>query len=112
MDVAGVLHMVYGLGDDAWYVRSRDNGGTFTAPVRVNSEGKVCLTMGERGPKLALGRDSSIHVVWGDRWSPGVKCYVRYARSVDGGKSFEPPSRFRPCPALTAQRWPPTVMAM
>ena len=26
MDAEGVLHMVYGLGDNAWYVRSRDNG--------------------------------------------------------------------------------------
>ena len=56
MDGAGVLHMVYGLGDDAWYVRSADNGRTFSLPVRVNTEGKVTLKMGERGPKLALGR--------------------------------------------------------
>jgi hypothetical protein len=31
-----------------------------------------------------------IHVVWVDCWSPGVKTYVRYARSRDGGKTFEP----------------------
>ena len=90
IDGKGVLHMVYGEGDHAWYVRSTDNGATFTPRVRVNSQGKVGLTMGERGPKLALGKDGSIHVVWGDRWSAGVQCYTRYARSVDGGKTFEP----------------------
>ena len=91
MDGAGVLHMVYGLGDDAWYVRSADNGRTFSPPVKVNTEGKVTLKMGERGPKLALGKGGSIHVVWADQWSPGVKVYPRYSRSLDGGRTFEPP---------------------
>ncbi len=103
MDGAGVLHMVYGLGDDAWYVRSADNGRTFSLPVRVNTEGKVTLKMGERGPKLALGQGGmltnarvrvwapSIHVVWADQWSPGVQVYPRYSRSLDGGRTFEPP---------------------
>lgn len=103
MDGAGVLHMVYGLGEDAWYVRSADNGRTFSSPVKVNTEGKVTLTMGERGPKLALGQAGmltntrirvwapSIHVVWADQWSPGVQVYPRYSRSLDGGRTFEPP---------------------
>jgi hypothetical protein len=103
MDGAGVLHMVYGLGDDAWYVRSADNGQIFSSPVKVNTVGKVTLTMGERGPKLALGQSvmltnartrvwgPSIHVVWADKWSPGVQVYPRYSRSLDGGRTFEPP---------------------
>ena len=45
--------------------------------------------MGERGPKLAVGGDGVVHVVWVDCWAPGIKTYVRYARSVDQGKSFE-----------------------
>ncbi|MCU0914309.1 MAG: glycoside hydrolase [Planctomycetes bacterium] len=91
MDEDGVLHLVYGLGDDAWYVHSADNGRTFSAPVRVNTAGKVTLKMGERGPKLALGRGGSIHVVWADQWSPGMKVYPRYSRSRDGGRTFESP---------------------
>ncbi len=103
IDGAGVLHMVYGLGDDAWYVRSADNGRTLSSPVKVNTVGKVTLTMGERGPKLALGQsvmltnarvrvwEPSIHVVWADKWSPGVQVYPRYSRSLDGGRTFEPP---------------------
>jgi len=45
--------------------------------------------MGERGPKLAVGRDGVIHAIWADFWAPGVKTYVRYARSLDAGASFE-----------------------
>jgi hypothetical protein len=91
MDGGGMLHMVYGLGDDAWYVCSADNGRTFSPPVRVNTEGKVTLKMGERGPKLSLGKGGSVHVVWADQWSPGVQVYPRYSRSLDGGRTFEPP---------------------
>ena len=89
MDAKGVLHMVYGLEHHACYVRSTDNGGTLTAPVKVNSTGLVETKMGERGPKLAVGNDGVIHVVWMDEWAPGVKTFVRYSRSLDGGKSFE-----------------------
>lgn len=90
MDANGLLHMVYGLEHHAYYVRSADNGATFTAPVKVNDSGRVETKMGERGPKLALGTEGVVHVVWMDEWAPGVKTYVRYSRSADGGKSFEP----------------------
>jgi hypothetical protein len=89
VDAQGVLHMVYGLDHHAYYVRSADNGGTFTSRVKLNSTGMVETKMGERGPKLAVGSDGNIHVVWMDEWAPGVKTFVRYSRSLDGGKSFE-----------------------
>ena len=89
VDAKGVLHMVYGLEHHAYYVRSTNNGGTFTPPVKVNSTGLVETKMGERGPKLAVGNDGVVHVVWMDEWAPGVKTFVRYSRSLDKGKSFE-----------------------
>jgi hypothetical protein len=90
VDSKGVLHMVYGLEHHAYYVRSTDNGATFSAAARVDATGLVETKMGERGPKLALGKDGIVHAVWMDEWAPGVKTYVRYSRSTDGGKSFEP----------------------
>lgn len=90
MDAQGILHLVYGLDHHACYVRSTDQGATFTKPVQIDSSGQVETRMGERGPKLAVGGDGVIHVVWVDEWAPGVKTFVRYARSLDGGKSFEP----------------------
>jgi hypothetical protein len=89
MDSKGVLHMVYGLDHNAYYIRSTNNGHTFSSPVKVNSTGTVETEMGERGPKLAVAGDHSIHVVWVDDWAPGVKTFVRYSRSLDDGKSFE-----------------------
>ena len=90
VDAKGVLHMVYALNRLAYYARSTDNGVTFSQLVQVNSEGTVEFKMGERGPKLAVGSDGVIHVVWVDCWAPGVATFVRYARSHDGGKTFEP----------------------
>ena len=91
MDAGGILHMVYGLEHQAYYVRSTDNGRRFTPPVKVNSTGLVETKMGERGPKLAVGRSGTIHVAWMDEWAPGVRTFVRYARSLDDGGSFEGP---------------------
>lgn len=96
----GAVHVVYGLGDHAWYVRSADNGVTFTAPVAVNSSGKVQLTMGERGPKIALAKDGAIQVVWQNRWAPGVKTHAQHARSADGGKTFTSPTQLSNVPGV------------
>ena len=89
IDKTGLLHMVYAQNNNAYYVNSRDNGATFSTAVKINSSGKVEFKMGERGPKLAVGNDGVIHVVWGDLWSPTDKVYTRYTRSINGGKTFE-----------------------
>jgi hypothetical protein len=89
IDRKGILHMVYALNQNAYYVRSNDCGGKWTRPIQVNSAGSVEFKMGERGPKLAVGKDGMIHVVWIDCWAPDVKTFVRYARSQNQGESFE-----------------------
>jgi O-glycosyl hydrolase len=91
IDAHGLLHMVYGQQKNAYYVRSSDNGRTFTPPLKLNNELGVTTTMGERGPKLALGAEGVIHAVWQDLWSPGAHVFPRYTRSLDGGRSFEQP---------------------
>lgn len=90
LDKRGVVHLIYGLNHNAYYQRFGNNGRTFTPAVKVNSTGTVVTTMGERGPKLAVGPDGVIHVAWADQWVAGAQCYVRYARSTDGGKTFSP----------------------
>ncbi len=89
IDNQGVLHMVYALNRNAYYVRSNDRGGKWTQPVQVNAAGGVEFKMGERGPKLTVGKDGVIHVVWADCWAPDIKTFVRYTRSLSQGKSFE-----------------------
>lgn len=100
VDQHGTLHMVYGSHHNAWYLASTNNGATFSLPVKVNSSGAVETRMGERGPKLSVGKDGIIHVVWADEWSPGAQCYVKYARRVNGGADFASPQTVSTMPGV------------
>jgi len=81
------LHIVYGRKGNVYYASSADGGRTFSEPVRV-AGGKSSATVGhERGPRIALGKDGTIHVVW--LGSQGVEVF--YARSTDGGQHFSEP---------------------
>jgi hypothetical protein len=90
----GTVHMVYGTSEkEAFYQQSTDGGATFSSPLKLSTTVKVCTTMGERGPKLAVGGadGKAIHVVWMDDWYPGALTYVRAVHSADGGKTFSTP---------------------
>ena len=88
-DINGVVHVVYCQNQNAYYMRSTNNGSSFSVPVKVNSSGTVEYNMGERGPKLSVGIDGVVHVVWMDHWVSGAYVYARYSRSTNGGISFE-----------------------
>ena len=64
MDKNGVLHMTYGKDSDGYYVQSRDGGKTFSSPVQLNRRAGTVTVGGERGPKIAIGKDGAIHVAW------------------------------------------------
>jgi hypothetical protein len=69
VDAAGVVHVVYLAGEpaaaNAFYVRSTDEGKTFSRPVRVNSQGGSAIATGTiRGAQIAVGRNGRLHVAW------------------------------------------------
>src|SRR5262245_42867825 len=86
VDGRGVLHLTYGLGKpgNGFYVQSGDAGRTFSAPVQLNRRADRVTVGGERGPKVALGKDGVIHVIWLGYYKKGGG--VWYTRSTDGGK--------------------------
>lgn len=86
LDKQGVLHLAYGKGSDGYYVQSRDGGKTFSSPVQLNRRAGIVTVGGERGPKIAIGKDGAIHVAWLGQRSGGIW----YTRSTDGGRTFEP----------------------
>jgi hypothetical protein len=67
--------------------RTEDGGRTFTPPVAVTGEGAL-----DR-PWLATERrwPWAVHVVWSEGASPGLTTALGYARSTDGGRTFEAP---------------------
>src|SRR5688572_13456277 len=69
VQAAGVTHLLYYSGPDRagdlFYCRSKDEGNTWTAPVRVNTEPGAAMAAGTiRGGQMALGANGTVHVVW------------------------------------------------
>ncbi|HXG55933.1 MAG TPA: hypothetical protein VNJ03_11185 [Vicinamibacterales bacterium] len=105
-DAAGRIHLLYfsgaPAGGDLYYVRSDDDGTTFSSPLRVNSEPGSAIAAGTiRGGQLALGRNGRPHVAWNGSGTAGVRgpldpstgragAQMFYSRLNASSKSFEP----------------------
>src|SRR3954462_14168986 len=107
VDARGVLHLLYFFGSDAragdlFYVRSNDEGTTFSAPIRVNSQEHSAIATGTiRGGQLAIGADRRVHVAWNGSDQATPRGLINpatgqpsspflYARSNAEGTAFEP----------------------
>jgi hypothetical protein len=100
VDGKGVVHLIYLAGDasrsDVFYIRSRDDGTTWSSPVRVNSQPGSAIAMGTvRGAHLALGRRGRVHVAWmgssvAEPKAPGNATPMLYTRSTEDAQGFEP----------------------
>jgi len=72
--------------------RSDDGGATWQPPVRVNAAVEPVAAEGENRPKLAFGTAGEIYVTWTSPTSPQFTGDIRFARSLDGGKTWSAPS--------------------
>ncbi len=89
---AGGVHVVYGRKGNVYYAGSMDDGQKFSEPLLVGG-GKYSAIVGrERGPRIALGKAGTIHVVW----LGSHDGQVLYARSTDGGQHFSAPRNLAP----------------
>jgi hypothetical protein len=94
-DASGTLHLLYFAGapadGDLFYVRSSDEGATFTAPIQVNSQPGSAVAAGTiRGGQLAVGANGRVHVAWNGSAKALPKGQFFHARLNDGGTAFEP----------------------
>jgi len=96
----GVVHYVYDSrsGSDpanSFYIRSTDNGATFSAPFQLNTDS---TTKAQWQPNISVGDDNSLLAVWYDerlatatcvKGNTGIPCYQMWARrSTDGGVTW------------------------
>ena len=95
----GKVHYVYasrrtGDAGDVFYVRSTDNGNTFSAPLKLNTD---TTTRPQWQPNLSAATDGSLLAVWYDaresaacaNANPAVPCYRMWARkSTDEGATW------------------------
>lgn len=73
------------------YVAFSDNKGLdFSRPVKANGHPEPIYSNGENRPKIALGPGGNIYISWTKKLSERFSGDIRYTRSTDGGRSFDP----------------------
>ena len=70
---------------------SADLGKTFSKPIKVNVTAQKIGADGEARPKIAIGPEGNIYATWTQALKTPYAGYIWFARSTDGGKSFEKP---------------------
>lgn len=90
VDAAGVLWVVSKERDHVTVRRSTDAGVSWGAPSVVNAVGERIEASGDSRPKIAVGREGEIYVTWTKPFAKFHTGEVRFARSINGGRTFEP----------------------
>lgn len=78
---------------DLFVSRSTDGGWTFADPVQVNDGHWYVPACPSSGPRLELGPEGHLNVVWLDGHENAMNDSVYYTRSTDGGMTFRSPTR-------------------
>ena len=68
---------------------SHDLAKTFSKPVNVSMNAQKIVAGGEARPKIAIGPEGNIYVAWTELLNKPSASVIWFARSVNGGKSFE-----------------------
>jgi hypothetical protein len=71
--------------------KSLDLGKTFSPAVKVNQTAMKIAASGEARPKIAISPEGNVYLTWTQTLKKPYSGYVWFARSIDGGKSFELP---------------------
>jgi thiol-disulfide isomerase/thioredoxin len=105
-DDTGTLWVVFEQNGHAWVSRSRNAGGSFDTPVRVNAEPEVIETNGENRPKILVDSSrNTVYVSWTQKTEGQFTGDIRFSRSTDGGRQFEPPRTVNDDGLLTSHRF-------
>jgi len=87
-DQQGHLWRAY-VQDGFLQVSSAQDLKHFSGATKVNAEAQDIKPLGEVRPKIAIGTKGEIYVAWMQNLKPRFAGYIWFARSTDGGKSFE-----------------------
>jgi hypothetical protein len=90
-DAEGRLWMVRHRGGFIEVLSSEDLGRRWSEPVRVNREPEDIDPGGDARPKVLPGKNGTIFISWTRPLAKPYTGEIRFSRSTDGGRSFEPP---------------------
>jgi len=85
------LWVTFADGGHVYLTWSIDNGASFQPSVKVNTKPEEIDANGENRPVLALGQNNEVFVAWTWRTNGPYSGDIRFARSTDGGRTFEAP---------------------
>lgn len=74
-----------------WVDVSQDAGQHFAKPVLVNSQAMKVAADGEARPKIAVSAQGYVYLTWTESLKKAYAGYIWFARSINGGESFEAP---------------------
>ena len=84
---------------------SDDGGRSFSVPVPVTSEAENVLADGENRPKIAVARDGTVLLTWVQALPQKYSGNVRFARSIDSGRTFSQPITLNDDGRVTSHRF-------
>ena len=90
-DQAGHLWVTWAEGQHVVIASSDDLGKTLSKPQRINPQPEPIYTDGENRPKVVASPDGALYVSWSRPLDAPYTGFVRFSRSLDGGKTWSAP---------------------
>jgi hypothetical protein len=84
---------------------SEDGGAGFSEPVQATSVPETIAAEGENRPKIAVAADGVVLLSWTQALPQKYSGNIRFARSVDGGKTFSTPVTLNDDGRITSHRF-------
>ena len=90
-DADGRIWQARARNGQVWVSFSEDTGQHFSQEVAVNAKPMKVAADAEARPKIAVGSDGNLYLSWTESLKKPFAGYIWFARSINGGKSFETP---------------------
>lgn len=104
-DPQGRLWLARVVSQHLFVAYSEDNGAHFSVPVKVTTEPETIAADGESRPKIAVNADGVVVLSWTQALPQNYAGNIRFARSVDGGKTFTAPVTLNDDGRVTSHRF-------
>ncbi len=101
----GRLWLVFIRNGHLYVTHSIDLGQTFAPPVAINRVPETIYHDGENRPKLVFGSQGEFYISWSQKAPGRFSGHIRFARSLDGAKSFDEPLTVNDDPAPISHRF-------
>jgi len=112
VDASGTIHVSwYDTRDGLWdvyFAKSTDGGWTFSQDVKVNDDSRDYPQVYPPHTTMSIDDSGNIYVAWNDNRNGDFDIY--FARSLDGGQSFETNLRVSDDMGYADQLWPSMIV--